>query len=418
MLEDLVQKQFAVARHLASVFGPHLDAYLGELRRRGHRRAVLRRHLILVTRFGEFLAANGIHQIGAVRREHVDAFLRHELGRLRRKSRAPARLASVARSILSDLGRHLEAQGLWRTEEARGLGLMDGLYRSLAVERGLQPCTIGGYRHFVGKFLEHLGSDGSAESLAHVAVRDVDDFIVSAGRTYGRGSMRHVCTAIRALLRHLHREGVLGQDLSVAVIMPRFYALERLPCALPWETVRRVIDAVDLTAPCGQRDRAILMILVTYGVRPGEIVKLRLEDIDWRRDLLHLRRSKNGRPLCFPLTRDVGEAVVAYLRHGRPPTTVREIFVRCDAPHAAFGRGSAVSNIVRRCLAKAGIRSPHTGAYVIRHSLAVQLLRKRNPLKTITDMLGHRDPLVAYHYAKLATEDLHGVALEAREVLP
>jgi integrase len=160
------------------------------------------------------------------------------------------------------------------------------------------------------------------------------------------------------------------------------------------------------------------MLLVTYGVRPGEVVKLRLEDIDWRRDVIRFRRSKTGRALSFPLTRDVGEAIVAYLRHGRPRTTAREIFMRTRAPLLAFHRGSAVSGLVRQYLAKAGIQSHHTGAYVIRHSLAVHLVRKRYPLKTITDMLGHRDPHVAYQYTKLGTEDLREVALEAREVLP
>ncbi len=77
-----------------------------------------------------------------------------------------------------------------------------------------------------------------------------------------------------------------------------------------------------------------------------------------------------------------------------------------------------MSGLVRQHLARAGIQSRHTGAYVIRHSLAVHLLRKRHPLKTITDMLGHRDPSVAYHYAKLDTEDLRDVALEVRAVLP
>jgi integrase len=157
---------------------------------------------------------------------------------------------------------------------------------------------------------------------------------------------------------------------------------------------------------------------VTYGVRPGEVAKLRLEDIAWRCAAIRFRRSKTGRPLSFPLTRDVGEAIAAYLRQDRPQTTAREVFIRVTAPHVAFGRGSAVSGIVRRYLAAAGIQSQHTGAYIVRHSLAVHLVRKRHSLKTITDMLGHRDPTIAYHYAKLDTEDLRDVALEVREVLP
>ena len=105
------------------------------------------------------------------------------------------------------------------TQVAVRTSLADEFYRSLAVERGLQPCTIEGYRNFVGRFLRHLGSDGSAEGLSRLGVRDVDSFVVSAGRSYSRRSMRPVCTAVRGLLRFLYRKRVLRRDLSVAVIV-------------------------------------------------------------------------------------------------------------------------------------------------------------------------------------------------------
>jgi integrase/recombinase XerD len=418
MIDDLLQKQFAVARHRATVFGPHLDDYLAELRRAGHGRAVLRRNLFLVTRFGEQLATQGIADVASVRREHVAAFLGCERRRLGRSSGTPDRLVSVAGYIVSGFLDHLEVRGCRREIEKVGSRVIDDFYRSLHAVRGLQPRTIEGYRHFLDQFLRHLRSDGSADSFSRLTPGDVDGFIVSAGRTYGRKSMGLACTAIRALLRFLFRKAVLDRDLSTTVILPKFYALERLPCALPWNTVRRALDSVDARSLRGLRDRAILALLVTYGVRPGEIVKLRIEDIDWRSDTIHFHRSKSGRPLAFPLTVDVGEAIVRYLRHGRPNTTAREVFVRLDAPFVALSRGSVVSNLVRQYLGRAGIESQQTGAYVIRHSLAVHLIRKRHPLKTISDMLGHRDPRVAYHYTKLAGEDLHGVALDAREVLP
>lgn len=418
VLDDLVQKQSTRTRHRATLFGPYLDDYLDELRRDGYGHKVLRRNVSLITRLGEYIGRQGVRDIGGMRREHVATFLQCERARLERTSGTSARLVSVACHILDGLQRHLGARGILCWAQPPALGLIDEFCRSLAVDRGLQPCTVEGYRHFIDQFLRHLGSDGSVASLSRLRLEDVDRFIVAAGGTYCRRSMGHACTAVRGLLRFLYRANVLGQDLSTAVVRPWFYALERLPCALPWETVRRILDAVDVSTAAGRRDRAILMLLVTYGVRPGEVVKLRMEDISWRSDVIRFRRSKNGRPLSFPLTRDVGEAIAAYLRQGRPPTTAREVFIRLDAPRVALGRGSVVSGLVRQYFAKAGIHSRHTGAYVIRHSLAVHLLRRRHPLKTITDMLGHRDPSVAYQYAKLDTEDLREVALEVREVLP
>jgi len=418
MLDRLWKKQSTRARYRATVFGPYLNDYLEALKRCGCGLKVLRGNLALIARLGEYLAEEGVRDVGSLKREHIAAFLERERARLERTSGAPARRASLARHVVDGLQRHLEASGVLRGEGPPAPSVMDEFYRSLAVERGLEASTIEGYRHFIGQFLRHVDNGGSAKELSRLTVQDVDSFIVAVGRTYSRKSMGHVCTAVRGLLRHLYRARVMERDLSAVVIHPWFYALERLPCALPWETVRRVIDATDRTTATGRRDRAILMLLVTYGVRPGEVVKLRLEDIDWRRDVIRFRRSKSGRALSFPLTRDVGEAIVAYLRHGRPPTEAREIFIRSRAPLLAFHRGSAVSGLVRQYLARAGIQSRHTGAYVIRHSLAVHLLRKQHPLKTITDVLGHRDPHVAYQYTKLGIDDLRDVALEAREVLP
>jgi len=230
--------------------------------------------------------------------------------------------------------------------------------------------------------------------------------------------MGSICPAIRGLLRYLYRVGVMTRDLSQAVLVPRFYALERLPCSLPWDTVRTLFEVVSPSEPQGRRDLAILWLLVSYGIRPGEIVKLQLDDIDWRNDTIRFRRSKAGRPLYFPLTREVGESILSYLRDVRPSTNAREIFVRINAPHIPLSRGAVIGNLVRKYLYKAGIETKQFGAGVIRHSLAVHLIRKGHSLKTITDVLGHRDPNIAYHYTKLATEDLHGVALSAKEVMP
>ena len=417
MLDDLFRKQPTRNRHRAALFGPYLDDYLNEFERGGYTHKVLRRNVSLITRLGDYIAKRGVRDPGGMRREHVAAFLRRERARVERTSGTPMKLVSVARCVFDGLGRYLETHGILCPPQLPA-SLIDEFCTSLSVDRGLQPCTIDGYRHFVDEFLRHVGSDGSAASLSRLGLEDVDGFIVAAGANYSRRSIGHACTAVRGLLRFLYRAKVLDHDLSTAVISPWFYALERLPCALPWETVRSVLDAVDLSTAIGRRDRAILLLLVTYGVRPGEVVKLRLEDIAWRHDAITFRRSKNGRPLSFPLTRDVGEAIALYLKEGRPDTTAREIFIRVTAPHVALGRGSIVSGLVRHYFARAGIVSRHTGAYVIRHSLAVQLLRKRHPLKTITDMLGHRDPSIAYHYAKLDLEDLRDVALDVKEVLP
>jgi integrase/recombinase XerD len=152
------------------------------------------------------------------------------------------------------------------------------------------------------------------------------------------------------------------------------------------------------------------------------VVHLRLEDIDWRHECLHVRQSKTGHTTVLPLLAPVGDAILAYLRQGRPPTAVREVFLRAQAPVQPFRQGSSLYAIVARRLPKAGIqpagkRGPHT----FRHTHAVSLLRAAVPLKAIGDLLGHTTTASTAIYLKLATEDLREIGLDvppAREDLP
>jgi integrase/recombinase XerD len=391
------------ARHRNSVFGPHIAEYLAVLEGQGHPPGVVRHHRNMITNFGEFMAARGVCRLAEVGQDHLIGFLRYERARRSRHSIAKNKIVVPSRLLGAFLS-HLEHRGQWHRLTKGPPSVVEGFYRSLEVERGLRPATVRNYKLFVSKFLANIGSDGSVASLARISAKHVDSFLVFAGRSYARRSMGFIGSAIRGFLRHLFRE-------------PRFYALERLPCALPWATVRRILDVPDRASRSGLRDRAIFAVLLAYGVRPSEVVALRLDDIDWRRNMVRFRRSKGGRPLSFPLTREVGEAIISYLRRGRPHTSGREVFVRCLAPYTRL-YGCNISQLVSHALPKAGIISRRRGAGIIRHSLAVHLLRRGHPLKTITDILGHRDPGVVYHYTKLATEDLRDVALDARGVLP
>jgi integrase/recombinase XerD len=160
----------------------------------------------------------------------------------------------------------------------------------------------------------------------------------------------------------------------------------------------------------GLRDCAILQLLSTYGLRAGEITHLRLNDIDWRAETLRIRHSKTGTHSLLPLMKPVGEALMTYLRDGRPQTDAREIFIRSRAPYRAMSR---IYSEVRRRMEAAGVKpSGKRGPHIFRHARAVSLLRASIPRKVIGDLLGHRSTEATIPYLKLATEDLRAIALE------
>jgi site-specific recombinase XerD len=215
-------------------------------------------------------------------------------------------------------------------------------------------------------------------------------------------------------LRHLYRRGHIAADLSDTVIGPRIYEHEGIPSALRAEEVQKVIEVTraDLS-PTGLRDYAILLLLARYGLRAAEIVRLRLDDIDLRRDVLRVRHTKTATRSELPLLAEPGEALLRYVEKGRPPSTHREIFIRILPPHRPFKDGSILYCITRARLRAAGVHPQgRKGPHAFRHARAVSLLRSGVPLKVIGDVLGHTTAQATAEYLKLATEDLRPIGLE------
>jgi integrase/recombinase XerD len=222
---------------------------------------------------------------------------------------------------------------------------------------------------------------------------------------------------LRVFLRYLHREGVLAGDLSGAVGWPQTYRLSSIPRSISWEQVNQVLAGVDRRTVAGRRDYAILLLLVTYGLRGREVAALTLDDIDWKRERLAVPERKAGHSTAFPLSAVVGEAIVDYLQHGRPAVTDRRVFFRAVAPCRPIG-AAAVSSLARYYLLKAGVEVARPGSHTLRHSAVQRLVDANVDLKTIGDFVGHRSARSTEVYAKVAVEALREVALgDGEEVL-
>jgi len=223
--------------------------------------------------------------------------------------------------------------------------------------------------------------------------------------------LKDVAERLRSLLRYLHRTGRNPVDLSPHVIAPLLYAYEGVPSILERSEIAAVLEVArkDRTV-VGLRDHAILQLLATYGLRSSEVRNLRLEDIDWRAESIRIRHTKTRAYSFLPLMEPVSEAVLAYLRAGRPATDAREIFIRTRAPYRKLGM---LASAVRRRLRDAGVEPPgKSGPHIFRHARAVEMLRASVPQKVIGDLLGHRSTESTVPYLKLATEDLRTIALD------
>lgn len=280
----------------------------------------------------------------------------------------------------------------------------------LADVRGLVAATVSFHRTTVRRFLAGLGDEELAFRLSTLSPYDIEMFVQAAGQHYERDTLSHVVANLRSFLRFLALRGLAPVGLERHVDSPRTYRRERPPRSLPWETVRGLLQSIDRSGGKGVRDYAMLLLIATYGLRCCEVVALALDDIHWRQRRIQVPQRKTGSVLFLPLKDEVGAALESYLRQARPASPRREIFLRARAPSGPL-KPTAVSNAFEWWAKKSKLGIPYKGAHCLRHSYAVNLLRRGTPLKTIGDILGHRMAESTCMYLGLALEDLRAVAL-------
>jgi len=291
-------------------------------------------------------------------------------------------------------------------------------YRAFLEEvRGLAPSTVRAHLRTVSRLLAQIRFEESPTALQALTAHDIEVFLKSLGDQHSRASLQHTIAHIRGFLRFGTLTGGLCPAIDWHVDTPRVFRLEQLPRAWPWEGVCTFLDAIDRTTSMGVRDYAIFFLIATYGLRACDILALTLDDFRWRQGELRVAQRKTGHPLVLPLTDAAGEAVLHYLRAGRPQIASRQLFLRVRAPMGPL-KSTAINDAFEACYKRSGLTLPTTGVHGLRHSYALHLLRQGTSLKTIGDLLGHRSPESTCVYLRLDVEDLRQVALELPRTAP
>ena len=266
-------------------------------------------------------------------------------------------------------------------------------------EQGLSPNTISGRVALLHDILPR--TPGPRGSLRTITVQDVDRVLTSKYtlKRYGRATIQTQACGLRAFFRFAERKGWCRAGLAAAIQSPRVYSNESVPFGPSWGDVRRLLATTAGNQSSHIRNRAVMLLLSVYGLRAGEVVRLRLDDFDWQGERLRIRRPKQRKAQEFPLVRVVGDAVLRYLKHARPATPLREVFVTCRPPYRPL-RSGTLWPVVARPLRALQIKLPHHGPHCLRHACATHLLNGGLSLKEIGDQLGHTHPDTTRIYAK------------------
>jgi site-specific recombinase XerD len=382
----------------------HLDAYAAGLTEQGYGRDSIRQQIIVIADLSRWLKQKDIDVL------NLDGIVVDHFLRLRRKQRRVRRGDPKALARLLAMLRQTGVVKQHRpVEDDIQSKVIDEFRRYLLEERSLSQATLHNYVPVIERFLSERFRN-RALNLGILRAPDVTGFVVRHAKQLGPVRAKLMVTALRSFFRYLRHRGLMSIDLASSVPTVPNWSHSTLPRFLPAGDVEHILECCNRKTPVGRRNHAILLLLARLGLRAGEVVGLSLDDIDWNSGQIVIR-GKGGKSAQLPLTTDVGTALAAYLRHDRPPSTTRRVFIRYRAPLVGFGNSSTISSLVRRALKHAGVESAHTGAHVLRHSLATSLLRQGGSLDEIGELLRHQSPNTTTIYAKVDVAALQTLAL-------
>ena len=275
-------------------------------------------------------------------------------------------------------------------------------------ERGWSEATVCGCLGAVDRFLE--GLDDRNVALAQVGIADIDREVA---RWHARGCSRitihDYSERLRTFFRFAESQGWCVPGLADGIMQSRFHPGRPLPKGLDRDEVLRLLATSEGDRPADVRDRAILMTLVAYGLRSGEVAGLRLDDLDWAEEILRVRCPKPGRTHLYPLSRGVGQTILRYIRDARPRRPERALFLTLNAPIRPM-TGGAIGHVVSSRLDRIGVKGKCRGPHALRHGTAQHLLDNGLSMKEVGDYLGHRGISATSAYARVRLGALREVA--------
>jgi len=403
----IVGEDVFLSRPLEGPLSAHIDSFGKWARDAGYTLYSRQRQILLGACFSRWLGRLRV-RLGNINDRHVLRFLRFR-----------ARHVKICRgdeAALRHLIGYLRAQGV--VPEKKTLAhqptpveqVVQDFESYLLKERVLAVPTVLNYVTSVRGFLTDRFGRGSVD-LSRLCAADVVRFVERQARRLHVKRVKLLTTALRSFLHYLLYRGATFHDLAEAVPTVANWSMTSIPRGIAPDLTHRLLASINRDSAMGRRDYAILLLLARLGLRASEVAGLQLEDIDWDTGTLSLRR-KGGHHSVLPLPAEVGAAIAAYLRHGRPQNNFcRGVFLRSRAPIKGFVGPVAITSIVKNNLARARINAPTKGAHQFRHGLATDMLRHGASLLEIGELLGHCSPETTRIYAKVDLNALRPLAL-------
>ncbi len=419
MLERYYSKPRTLDRIRALWLGPAIDQYVNWLTDRQAARVTVIRSVQILIRFNQYARsceASTWSDLPALLFPFVDQWVQTHSGwcksaKDRACVRATARvpIEQMLKLILPEFKIDKPCDPL--PFEAS----VPGFFPHLHDERGLRPDTIRRYKYDLGVFESYLSQAG-VDDFSLITPELINEFMIDCAKRLSPLTVCGYGSALRTFFRYLYRQEKINTDLARAVPRGRRYRQSSIPRSITWDDVQRVLNVIDRRDAQGKRDYAILLLLTSYGLRAKEVAALRLDDIDWKQNQLHITGRKGGHSTLYPLSTSVGQAIIDYLQCARPQVNYRDLFLINKSPYTPISH-YCVSQRASHYINAVGIKVRRAGSHTFRHSCVQRLVNADIPFKIIGDYVGHRTPESTQIYGKVALHKLRPLAMGEEEIL-
>lgn len=275
------------------------------------------------------------------------------------------------------------------------------------VERNMSTISL-----YLERFFSYLTAQ-DVKVIPQIGIRHTDGFLRFI-TGFSNQSKDHMMRTVRQFMEYCFHNGYHTENLSKYIPTVHYEKRSNIPSAYSREDVTKLLSLVDRGNPVGKRNYAILLLITRLGLRAGDVSNLQFENIDWEQNKISLTQHKTGRPLTLPLLEDVGNAIIDYLKFGRPKCDCKNVFVRHKPTVTSFTNGSGIYTMVANYIGRAGLltKGKKRGPHALRHSLASRLLEENVPLPIISEILGHANTNTTAVYLSIGIDKLRGCALE------
>lgn len=418
MFERFFRRSRVVARLRRNVLSESLSDLVVYLGNRGHPLTTIHRYTEACEHFGHWLRRKRISP-SEVDEHTVNLFLHGHLPKCRCRSVPSPRHLLTVRAALRNLLVVIQRRAVASSPAACRQTLIDEAVEAFQIHMektcGLATATCVYRTRYVREFLKFKYQNGPIR-FADLQPGDLMRFVADRAKQCKAGTAQVIASSLRCYLRFLQLNGLCEESLIEAVPRIPKWKFAHLPPIMTEEQLRSFLSSFDRSTSRGLRDYAMALCLVELGLRAGEVAHLCLDDIDWRESTIRIVGGKTRRSRLLPLSKRLGRAITAYLRHGRPHTPERKLFLRYTVPLGTPIGPEMVRGAVRRAYARSGLDARWTGTHILRHTAATRIHQAGATLKEVADLLGHGCIDTTAIYTKVNFSLLATVALPWPEV--